>query len=462
MPRLTATAGFIASGLLASGTAFAAIETDPATEVLTTPASSGLGFIMRLAPSPYRDAGTKGDLSPLYLYEGDRVFLRSTRAGIKVVNRGANQFDVFVDKRVEGHPLKSRPASLAGMDVRTNATDAGVAWRFNTGQGELEAQYLRDVSSGHHGSEVRLGYGVDWQSGRLTLRPAVTLAWRDARLNDYYFGVRPSEATAARPAYSAGAGINTTLGLDATYALSRGWRVLGGVSATLLGSQITNSPVVSKRVLPSLYVGAAYDFGAPQKAPAGESTPVYVKALYGKSTEDGCHLAKILTARCFATASTNRTNIEGVQIGKPFAQTVGGWPFDLVGYVGLTRHDERGLQQNGLQADLFMKAYFHGFPWNHVVKTRAGLGAGLSLAQRPPYIETKTQDDRKEPASRLLNYLDPTLDVSVGDIIGVRSLKDTYVGVGVSHRSGIFGSSRLLNNVKGGSNYIYSYVETAF
>ena len=62
----------------------------------------------------------------------------------------------------------------------------------------------------------------------------------------------------------------------------------------------------------------------------------------------------------------------------------------------------------------------------------------------------------------MLQYLEPSLDVSLGDIIGSRGLKDTYIGVGVSHRSGIFGSSRLLGNVNGGSNYIYGYVESAF
>ena len=61
----------------------------------------------------------------------------------------------------------------------------------------------------------------------------------------------------------------------------------------------------------------------------------------------------------------------------------------------------------------------------------------------------------------MLNYLDPTIDVSLGDLLGSRALKDTFIGFGVSHRSGIFGSSRLLGNVSGGSNYLYTYVESA-
>ena len=39
--------------------------------------------------------------------------------------------------------------------------------------------------------------------------------------------------------------------------------------------------------------------------------------------------------------------------------------------------------------------------------------------------------------------------------------RDTFLGVGVSHRSGGFGKSRLFGNVDGGSNYIYLSIETS-
>jgi outer membrane protein len=90
------------------------------------------------------------------------------------------------------------------------------------------------------------------------------------------------------------------------------------------------------------------------------------------------------------------------------------------------------------------------------------MGMGVSMAQRVPYQEVSSQAAQGDQTSRLLNYLDPTLDVSLGDLIGSRTLKDTYIGVGVSHRSGIFKTSRLLGNVNGGSNYIYSYIETVY
>jgi outer membrane protein len=106
-----------------------------------------------------------------------------------------------------------------------------------------------------------------------------------------------------------------------------------------------------------------------------------------------------------------------------------------------------------------MKAFFWGFPWSGRVRTRVGFGLGLSYAQRVPYVEAKSQEDRDRGTSKLLQYLDPTIDVSLGDLFGSKDLRETYFGVGVSHRSGIFGMAQLYESVNGGSNYIYTFVE---
>jgi outer membrane protein len=123
---------------------------------------------------------------------------------------------------------------------------------------------------------------------------------------------------------------------------------------------------------------------------------------------------------------------------------------------------ERGFQNDFWQVHGYFKAYYYGFPWREQVRTRLGFGAGLSYVRSIPLMEVRDQGLRGRGTSRLLNYLDPTADVSVGDLVGARALRETYAGIGVSHRSGIFGSSQLVGNVNGGSNYIYGYLETSF
>ena len=457
-------AAALLAGAFASSAARATGGVEPLTDILNGAGSAGLGFVTRVEASPYLGAGTRYDLLPLYLYEGGRVFLHANRAGLKLMNGGDQgqgaRLDVFVEQRLEGFPVGDRlPASLAGMAPRDSGVDLGLAYSYREPWGTLKAELVQDIGKTSRGREARLGYSYGWRSGPWSLRPSVSVAFRNAKLNDYYYGVLPGEATASRPAYAPGAGVNSQVGLYGSYDLSQRWRLLAGVSATYLGNSIKDSPIVQKRVLPALYIGAAYDFGGHKREWAEESSPTYLKVLYGKSTEPSCHLAKIITARCFSTASINPTSISGVQVGKPFIDQVNGWPLDLAGYVGITHHDERGLQANGLQVDVFMKASYTGFPWSNRVKTRLGLGVGLSAAQRVPYTEVSSQAGKT--TSRLLNYLDPTLDISLGDLVGSTALKNTYIGFGVSHRSGIFGSSRLLGNVNGGSNYLYTYLETA-
>lgn len=430
--------------------------------ILTEPGSAGLGSVMQVEPSPYREGGTRYDLLPLYLYEGERIFLDANRAGVKLLATREQRVDLFVGQRLEGFPTDRLPASLDGMAMRDSGIDLGLSYSYRQPWGRLRAEWLHDAGNTSKGNELRLGYSYDWQSGPWTLRPSLSVAVRDANLNNYYYGVRSSEATPTRAAYAPGAGINTSLGLSGSYELSQRWRLLAGVSATMLDGKVKDSPIVQKRVLPAVYVGAAYDFDGHERAWARQSAPTYFKLLYGKATEDGCHLVKILTAQCLSTATVNSTRISGIQLGTPFIRKLNGWPVDVLGYIGLTYHDDRGLQANGMQLDLFMKAVYSGFSWSERIKTRLGLGVGVSAAQRVPYIEASSQAAKGKPASRLLQYLDPTLDVSLGDLLGSQVLKETYIGLGVSHRSGIFGSSRLLGNVSGGSNYIYSYVESVF
>ncbi len=462
--RLLCCAAALTASSLAVTSARAAGGTEPLTDILNTPGSAGVGFLTRIETSPYQGAGTRYDLLPLYLYEGERLFLHANRVGVKLLNAadgGSGQrLDLFVEQRFEGYPAGRLPASLAGMAPRDSGIDLGLSYRYRQPWGTLQAELVHDIGKTYKGNEARLGYFYDWRSGPWTLRPSLSVSFRDARLNNYYYGVLPGEAIAGRPAYAPGAGVNTSVGLYGSYDVSQRWRLLAGVSATMLDGKVRDSPIIQKRVLPTVYLGAAYDFGGHKREWAEENTPTYFKLLYGKATENSCHLARIITARCFSTANTNSTSISGVQVGKPFIQNVNGWPLDFAGYVGLTHHNERGLQANGVQLDLFMKAIYYGFPWSDRVKTRLGLGLGLSAAQRVPYTEVSSQAGKT--TSRLLQYLDPTLDVSLGDLFGSRALKDTYLGFGVSHRSGIFGASRLFGNVNGGSNYIYTYVESAF
>jgi MipA family protein len=440
----------------AIGPALAA--SDPVEDVVGR-GGAGVGLLSRIERSPYRGIGLRQDLMPLYVYEGGNAYLRSYRVGLKF-DAQPWRLDFFLTRRFEGTPYGLSPDELPGVTPREQGADVGVgfAWR-GARQQSVYVEAMRDATAVSHGGEVRLGYKHEFGAGRLRLRPHLMLGWRNSALNNYYYGVSPAEAAPGRPAYEPGAGGEVQLDLYAIYRLPSDWVAIGGLTLTRRASGVRNSPIVENRVQPGVFAGLMYDF-SPQTRKWPEGRPAIARVFYGASSE--CDMLQIVRLACTSTHTQDPTNVAGYELGRPLVQRLNGWPLDIAVLVGLVRHKEYGLQGDFWQVNGYIKAYYYGLPWSHRVNTRLGFGAGLSYARRVPIMEQRDQAVRGRDTSRLLNYMDPTIDVSLGDLVGSRRLRDTFVGLGVSHRSGIFGSSQLFGNVNGGSNYIYSYVETVF
>jgi hypothetical protein len=117
--------------------ALAGGNTEPLTDILSTPGSAGLGFVTRVERSPYKDAGTRYDLLPLYLYEGERLFLHANRGGVKLLNGDERRLDLFVEQRLEGFPTERLP----GRRVRGRLLLRGRLGR----ERELQLVHRRDA-----------------------------------------------------------------------------------------------------------------------------------------------------------------------------------------------------------------------------------------------------------------------------------------------------------------------------
>lgn len=415
----------------------AAAASDPFIDTLQDGAA-GFGYVLRKERSPYRDDQGGADHLPLYLYEGSRAYIHGTRLGLKHVAHDW-RFDVFVAYRMEGFTQDRLPANTPA--AREPGWDAGLSLRRDFAWGTPYVELLRDASQASEGTELRLGYWNAWRRGRLELKPNVVLAWRNAKLNDFYYGT---------PAYGAGAGLDLQAGLYASYALDESWRVLAGLVATQRSKEVTDSPVAAGGLQGEAFLGFLYDFGPKQRRYVPESKPLIVKALYGNSSD--CDMLQIMRTTCTTRHTVDDTDVAALHVGRTLVEGAGGWPVDLAGFLGAQRHFEKSYQDDFWSAMAFFKVYFYGFPWDRFVRTRFGFGSGLSWSEQITHMELRDQGRRGRGNWKLLNYLEPSLDFRVS--------KGTYVGIGVSHRSGSFGKARLFGNVDGGSNYIYLSLET--
>jgi outer membrane scaffolding protein for murein synthesis (MipA/OmpV family) len=133
------------------------------------------------------------------LFEGERLFLSTSRWGIKLLTQPENRLDLILDYRFEGFPANALPDSLTGMETRQATADLGLAYTRSTPYGSLHLELVHDAFSINQGSEARVGYSYDWTRGRLTLRPTATVYFRSAELNDYYYACGPRRRARTGP-----------------------------------------------------------------------------------------------------------------------------------------------------------------------------------------------------------------------------------------------------------------------
>src|SRR5919198_6435837 len=213
-------ARFLVLLVTALGAGLACAQSDPFIDTLPVDGPA-VGYLLRYERSTYRGAERGADHLPLYFYEGERAYLHGTRVGLKF-GHDDWRLDTFIAYRFEGFTHDRRPASAAGLEVREPGFDAGVSLRRRLSWGTPYVELLHDVSESSDGTEFRAGYWSEWQRGRLKLKPQLVAAWRNARLNNHYYGT---------PEYRAGAGLDVAVTLYADYALTESWHILGGVGA---------------------------------------------------------------------------------------------------------------------------------------------------------------------------------------------------------------------------------------
>jgi outer membrane protein len=143
------------------------------------------------------------------------------------------------------------------MDKRSGAFWFGPAFEWRTGLGNLSGNFL---TGGNKGQRAGIDFGQPFDYGNFTVDPHVGAEWLSRKYVDYYYGVRPSEVRAGRAAYAGKSTYKMSFGVRVDYRLAPRQTLIFDVGVARLGSGITNSPLVGKKIIPQAMFGYQYQF----------------------------------------------------------------------------------------------------------------------------------------------------------------------------------------------------------
>lgn len=217
----------------------------------------GLGAGAGIEASPYKGDGTRFTPIPLIFFENKWVHAFGTSVDLKI----GKWNDVSVSLRGkyalgDGYKQSDAPI-LNGMQDRNGAFWYGPALSWRTAFGTLSGDFL---VGGNKGERASIDFGKSFDYGRLSIEPHVGAEWLSNKYVDYYYGVRPSEVRAGRPAYSGKSTFDVSVGARVDYKFTRHQAMILDVGASRSGSGVTDSPLVGKRFTPQAKIGYLYQF----------------------------------------------------------------------------------------------------------------------------------------------------------------------------------------------------------
>ncbi|MDR6982997.1 outer membrane protein [Rheinheimera pacifica] len=182
---------------------------------------------------------------PIIGYQGDRLTVYGPFVSYKLLDLGNISFSAKLAPRFAGFD-QSDSAVFSGMAKRKDSIDGGIGMQLRQDNWKFEAQTVFDLLGNSNGQESKVSVGYSYRAGPVIIEPQFGVSYSDSKLVDYYYGVRPDEATAQRPAYKASGAVNYNAGISVTTALFFGGMTRLGVEHHWYGSSISDSPLTDR------------------------------------------------------------------------------------------------------------------------------------------------------------------------------------------------------------------------
>ncbi|MGY5452157.1 MipA/OmpV family protein [Agarivorans sp. MS3-6] len=407
--------------------------TSSASKMLEGPMNNdwGIAFGFRNATIPFQsESNSVADIVPLLFYKGDRVYLDGLEAGYKLWKE--DDFDIAVMGRYRFFDI---PADYQNQ-IRGDGIDYGVRsqWRFKPDY-SFNVELLSDDTGKFH---TNLGltwqkYYKDWY-----FAPYATAHLKSSDYNTRYYGLELFETQAD---------IDLKAGINMRYRVWRDFYLVGRVGGTYFGQETQKVEIIDQDFQLESFLGISF-FNKQYQTTSGDWPKGYLRVSHAWATPS--NLSEII--RFNAEKDEYNNQLSSIFYGHLLSETLLGFPIDVYLTPGLAYHHSSEVQEPILEYIVAFKAYYT-FTWP--LRWRFGVAEGLSYTTNITYIEESelAEDGKGYKPSKLLNYLDFSLDLNLGDLFRKPEMENMWLGYNIHHRSGIFENSSLFGRIKGGSNY---------
>jgi outer membrane protein len=414
------------------------ISTFSAEEVVREePEDWGLGMGFRNAQIPFKTAeDSVADVVPLIFYKGDRLTIHGLSAGYRFIDFNKKSSISAITK----YRFFDIPAEYQ-QKIRGSAFDFGFEYAYLMEKDyKLTASLLFD---GSMRSYALFDASKDYTFGALSIRPNVYVELKSAEFNDRYYGLNIDKP---------GFGFSIGAGAQFKYHVWSNLHLLGNVEYKNYDNGTEKISTMSKGHQIETFIGIGLMKDKKQNKEGKTSKKKLKSKNYfrlGVAEATPSNISEII--RFHTRKDQYENTLMSFSYGHALSDTLFTLPIQMYLQPMYTRHQKSEVQDASDEFGLVIKAYL---PIKWPFLWRIGFGEGISYVNSVTYIEGKEMVEKGYRESKMMNFLDVTVDFNLGSIFRTKSLDNSWIGAMIHHRSSIFESSSMFGRIKGGSNYI--------
>jgi len=403
----------------------------------------GAAAAVRTASIPYASANDSvSSFVPMLFYEGERWFWRGIGGGVHLWEEDNWEINALGRLRFVDLPAEYQN-TLQGDDV-----DFGLQLHRDEAWGWWETELLTEDKGNWH-ANARVGR--TWVNDKWVVSPFLNAQFTSADFTSRYYALEPLTGV------DAGSAFVVTPGIFARYHVVSDLHLVGSLQYHAFSSEITGLAPIADSGSYEAWLGFGFfqDRGSPQFAGKPDDRIIVdrdmelnrnLRVMHGWATPSS--LAKILNGDIEDDPFNNQLTSLFYEI--PLTDRFFGLPFQIMLGTGYVQHWSSAVQDRTFEV-VAKVHFYYTFTWP--LRWRLGVAEGFSWIEEPTYIEVISLEEKGYRPSQLMNYLDFTLDVNVGDLFRAEKLRHMWFGVNIHHRSSIFESASQFGRIKGGSNY---------
>lgn len=219
-----------------------------------------IGLAAVSSESIYMGGENQVNLFPAIDYQYKRFYFQAGNIGFNLIDEKKWEVDFGLGVNLVGDADRGDSELLQDLPELSLPLNAFLSAQYTSPIGLFKLKHNHEVNNKHNGNSSSISYSAPIFKGKWLIMPQISYDYYSEEVVNYFFGVNPSDATAAIPAYQTGSTNSYSLGVLGVYEMNKKWSLVGNIQNEFVGDEISDSPIVEDDQRLSVFAGVLYKF----------------------------------------------------------------------------------------------------------------------------------------------------------------------------------------------------------